>query len=144
MQYLPRPLDHGYTNRILSIDLGNGEIRTPDIDPGIRDYFIGGRALGLYLLHQRLRPRTAPGDPKNPLILANGPLGGIPQFPGTSKCMAISLSPLTGIPGVSNFGGYFGAFLKYAGFDALEIVGKSKTDIMIVIDGFSHEISIVE
>jgi aldehyde:ferredoxin oxidoreductase len=35
--------------------------------------------------------------------------------------MAISLSPLTHIPGVSNFGGHFGAYLKYAGFDALEI-----------------------
>src|SRR3989339_735100 len=144
MQYLPRPLDHGYTNRILSIDLGNGEIRTPDIDPGIRDYFIGGRALGLYLLHQAIEPGTAPGDPENPLIFAPGPLGGIPQFPGTSKCMAISLSPLTGIPGVSNFGGHFGAYLKYAGFDALEVTGKSDRDVMILIDGLGGEISVID
>ena len=40
--------------------------------------------------------------------------------------MAISLSPLTHIPGVSNFGGHFGAYLKYAGFDALEITGKAE------------------
>ncbi len=144
MQYLQRQLNHGYTNRVLSIDLGNGEIRIPDIDPGVRDYFIGGRALGLYLLHQAIEPGTAPGDPENPLIFAPGPLGGIPQFPGTSKCMAVSLSPLTGIPGVSNFGGHFGAFLKYAGFDALTVTGKSGGEVMILIDGLRGEISVAD
>ena len=117
---------------------------TPGLDPKLRNYFLGGRALGLYLLHRRITAQTSPNDPENPLIFSPGPLAGIPQFPGTSKCMAVSLSPLTGIPGVSNFGGHFGAYLKYAGFDALEITGKSDTDIMIVIDGFRHEISITE
>ncbi|MFZ4438290.1 MAG: aldehyde ferredoxin oxidoreductase C-terminal domain-containing protein [Syntrophales bacterium] len=144
MQYTQRRLNHGYTNRILSVNLGSGEIRIPDIDPGIREYFIGGRALGLYLLHQGIQPGTTSGDPENPLIFAPGPLGGIPQFPGTSKCMAISLSPLTGIPGVSNFGGHFGAYLKYAGFDALEVTGKSGREVMILIDGLRGEISVVD
>ena len=144
MKFAGSPLTHGYADRIITIDLGSGTITTPGLDPKLRNYFLGGRALGLYLLHRRITARTSPRDPENPLIFSPGPLAGIPQFPGTSKCMAISLSPLTGIPGVSNFGGHFGAYLKYAGFDALEIVGKSKTDIMIVIDGFSHEISIVE
>ena len=58
--------------------------------------------------------------------------------------MAISLSPFTHIPGVSNFGGHFGAYLKYAGFDALEITGIAEKDVMIVIDGFKNEISITE
>jgi aldehyde:ferredoxin oxidoreductase len=58
--------------------------------------------------------------------------------------MAVSLSPLTRIPGVSNFGGHFGAYLKYAGFDALEITGNSEKNVMIVIDGFKSEISITE
>ena len=125
MPYAAAKLHHGYTNTMITIDLGTRAIATPALAPQVRDYFIGGRALGLYLLHQRITPRTTPRDPENPLIFSPGPLAGIPQFPGTSKCMAISLSPLTGIPGVSNFGGHFGAYLKYAGFDALEITGKS-------------------
>jgi aldehyde:ferredoxin oxidoreductase len=144
MQYERMKLDHGYANRILTIDLGSGGIQAPTIDPGVREYFIGGRALGLYLLHKGIRPGTAPGDPENPLIFAPGPLAGIPQFPGTSKCMAVSLSPLTGIPGVSNFGGHFGAYLKYTGFDALEVTGKSGSDVMIVIDGFRGEVTITD
>ena len=144
MHYTKSSLKHGYANKILTIDLGNRAIATPELDPQVRDYFIGGRALGLYLLHKRTTPKTNAYDPENPLIFSPGPLGGIPQFPGTSKCMAVSLSPLTGIPGLSNFGGHFGAYLKYAGFDALEITGKSDNDIMIVIDGFKDEVSMTQ
>lgn len=144
MDYVSRGIHHGYTNRILSIDLSKGEITAPDLDPKVRDYFLGGRSLGLYLLHSATTSKTTATSPENPLILANGPLGGIPQFPGAAKSMAISLSPLTGIPGVSNFGGYFGAYLKYAGFDALTITGKASRETMIVIDGFAGKVTIEE
>jgi len=140
MKYAPTQLNRGYANRILNIDLEQGTIDTPGLDAQVRDYFIGGRSLGLYLLHQATTPSTKALDPENPLILANGPLGGIPQFPGTAKAMAVSLSPITGVPGVSNFGGYFGAFLKYAGFDALQVTGKAKQAMLIVINGFTNEI----
>jgi aldehyde:ferredoxin oxidoreductase len=144
MHYEKLKLVNGYANKILSVDLGSGEIAAPALDRQVRDYFTGGRSLGLYLLHQAITLDTSPHDPENPLILANGPLGGIPQFPGTAKAMAVSLSPLTGIPGVSNFGGYFGAFLKYAGFDAIRITGKAVRDVMIVINGFTSEVTLEE
>jgi len=144
MNYPKRAISRGYTNRILSVDLDNSLITAPELDPKVRDYFIGGRSLGLYLLHSAITPDTDAADPKNPLILANGPLGGIPQFPVTAKAMAVSLSPLTGVPGVSNFGGYFGAFLKYAGFDALKVTGKSDAEVMVVINGFTNEVTIEE
>ena len=144
MKYQTSRLERGYSNRILTVDLGSGAVAAPDLDPAIRDFFIGGRGLGLYLLHRSTTSRTSSSDPENPLIFSPGPLGGVPQFPGTSKCMAVSLSPLTGIPGVSNFGGHFGAYLKYAGFDALQISGKSAREVMLVIDGFRREVSLVE
>lgn len=141
MEYVKAPLQRGYANKILTIKLDTGEITVPELDRKVRDFFIGGRSLGLYLLHSSISAETSPYDPENPLIIANGPLGGIPQFPGTAKAMAVSLSPLTGIAGVSNFGGYFGAFLKYAGFDALRITGKAEKDVMIVIDGLQRTVT---
>ena len=131
MNYAKGTIQRGYMNKILNVDVTNKSSVISDLDPKIRDYFLGGRSLGLYLLHKAITSQTKATDPENPLILANGPLGGIPQFPGTAKAMAISLSPLTGIPGVSNFGGYFGAFLKYAGFDALQVTGVAGRDVMI-------------
>jgi aldehyde:ferredoxin oxidoreductase len=142
MNYPGRAISRGYTNRILAVDLAQNSITTPDLDPGVRDYFTGGRSLGLYLLHRAITPDTLASDPANPLILANGPLGGIPQFPGTAKAMAVALSPLTGVPGVSNFGGYFGAYLKYAGFDALQVTGTATAASMIVVNGFTREVTI--
>lgn len=144
MRYSKTPLIHGYANQILSVDLTQNYIAVAPLEPRVRDFFIGGRGLGLYLLHRKINAGTKANDPENPLIFSPGPLGGIPQFPGTSKCMAISLSPLTHIPGVSNFGGHFGAYLKYAGFDALEITGIGEENTMIVIDGFNDEISITK
>jgi aldehyde:ferredoxin oxidoreductase len=41
-------------------------------------------------------------------------------------------------------GGHFGPFLKFAGFDALEIQGKADHDIIIFIDGINHEVEIYE
>ncbi|HOU51078.1 MAG TPA: aldehyde ferredoxin oxidoreductase C-terminal domain-containing protein [Smithella sp.] len=144
MKYTKKSLFHGYANQILHVDLTSGKIEQKPLDEKVRDFFIGGRGLGLYLLHKKINAQTKADDAENPLIFAPGPLGGIPQFPGTSKCMAISLSPLTHIPGVSNFGGHFGAYLKYAGFDALEITGISNTNAMIVIDDFKKDIYITE
>ncbi|MRR15819.1 MAG: hypothetical protein EG826_05120 [Deltaproteobacteria bacterium] len=142
MNFTRSPLQRGYTNQILNIDLKTGDAAVRPLRVKIRDFFIGGRGLGLYLLHENVSAQTKADDPENPLIFSPGPLGGIPQFPGTSKCMAISLSPLTHIPGVSNFGGHFGAYLKYAGFDALTITGIAKQDVMIVIDGFTSQVTI--
>ncbi|HTY62387.1 MAG TPA: aldehyde ferredoxin oxidoreductase C-terminal domain-containing protein [Acidobacteriota bacterium] len=142
MDFSRRPIQRGYTNRILCVDLDSEIISAPELDPQVRDYFLGGRSLGLYLLHKATTSKTKASDPENPLIIANGPLGGIPQFPGTAKAMAVSLSPLTGIPGVSNFGGHFGAYLKYAGFDALQVTGKAGRRVMIVIDSYAGTVTV--
>jgi aldehyde:ferredoxin oxidoreductase len=90
MKYENARLENGYANRILAIEVGSGAIAAQGIDPEVRDYFTGGRSLGLYLLHRSITPQTRAHDPENPLVFANGPLGGIPQFPGTAKAMAMN------------------------------------------------------
>jgi len=144
MKYSKTSLCHGYTNQRLAVNLSSGSIDVVGLDARARDFFIGGRGLGLYLLHEAVTSQTKPFDPENPLIFSPGPLGGIPQFPGTAKSIAVSLSPLTRIPGVSNFGGYFGAYLKYAGFDTLTVTGIAEKNVMIIIDGFKQDVSIVD
>ncbi len=144
MKYTKSNLMRGYANTTLTIDLGSSSINVNGLDARTRDYFVGGRALGLYLLYKRVTPDTSPYAPENPLIFSPGPLAGVPQFPGTSKCMVVSLSPHTGIPGVSNFGGHFGAHMKFAGFDIIEITGKSEKDIFILIDGFENQVKLIE
>jgi aldehyde:ferredoxin oxidoreductase len=51
---------------------------------------------------------------------------------------------MTGMPIDSNVGGYFGPYLKFAGFDAMEVTGKSEKDVIIFIDGNTGHVSIDE
>jgi len=44
----------------------------------------------------------------------------------------------------SNVGGYFGPYLKFSGFDALKVVGKTPGDTVILIDGVDQKIQIME
>lgn len=125
----------GYTNRTLFINLDTLEIVEKPVTQQMKDIFIGGRGFGLWYLWQAVKPTTKWNDPENEIIISPGPLGGNTQYPGSGKSLVVSLSPLTGIPIDSNVGGYFGPLLKFSGFDALEIRGKAKEDIIIVIDG---------
>ncbi len=68
MKYSQSPLNHGYANRILTIDLNEGTIDASKLDPRVRDFFIGGRGLGLYMLHRRVTAEMTAYDPGNPLI----------------------------------------------------------------------------
>ena len=55
-----------------------------------------------------------------------------------------TISPLTHSVIDSNVGGYFGPYLKFAGFDAIEIQGKADKDVIIVIDGDEGRVTVEE
>ena len=52
MNYSKGSIQRGYTNKLLSVNLSAETIIVTDIPEEVRDYFIGGRSLGLYLLHK--------------------------------------------------------------------------------------------
>ncbi len=63
-----------------------------------------------------------------------GPVCGNTNYPGSGKSLVVSLSPMTGVPIDSNVGGYFGPYLKFGGWDALEVQGKADREIIAFID----------
>jgi len=138
------PLDKGYTDKILYINLSDTEIKEKDVPAEMKEKFIGGKGYGLRLLWDATKPDTKWDDPENEINIASGPIGGITQYSGTGKSICVSISPQTNIPIDSNVGGHFGPFVKFAGFDALEIQGKAKNDVIIFIDGVNHKVEIYE
>ena len=142
--YIWTPLDKGYTDKILYINVGTPEIKEKDVPPVMKEKFIGGKGYGLRLLWDATRPDTKWDDKENEIIISSGPIGGITQYSGTGKSLVVSLSPQTGSVIDSNVGGFFGPFLKFSGFDALEIQGKSVRDIIVFIDGINHKVEIFE
>jgi aldehyde:ferredoxin oxidoreductase len=138
------PLQRGYTDKILYINVGTAEIRDKDVPPLMKEKFIGGKGYGLRLLWDGTRPDTKWDDPDNEIIISSGPIGGITQYSGAGKSLVVSISPQTNSVMDSNVGGFFGPFLKFSGFDALEIQGKAPGDIIVLIDGINHKVEIFE
>ncbi|MGD0754550.1 MAG: aldehyde ferredoxin oxidoreductase C-terminal domain-containing protein [Bacteroidales bacterium] len=138
------PLDKGYTDKILYINVGTTEIKEKDVPLVMKEKFIGGKGYGLRLLWDATKPETKWDDPENEIIISSGPIGGITQYSGTGKSLVVSLSPQTNSVMDSNVGGFFGPFLKFSGFDAIELQGKADKDVIIFIDGLNHKVEIFE
>ncbi|KCZ70428.1 aldehyde:ferredoxin oxidoreductase [Candidatus Methanoperedens nitroreducens] len=123
---------HGWTGRIVIIDLTDSRITQTKSDTAILHSFIGGRGLGVKLYCDAIHPGIYPLAPENILIFATGPLTGTAS-PMSGRHVMVSKSPLTGTIFDSSSGGFFGKELKFAGIDALIIKGKAKQPVYISI-----------
>jgi len=103
----------------------------------MKENFIGGKGFDLYLMWNGLPNDKIVkwNDPENEICISSGPLGGNIFYPGSGKSIVTTISPLTGIIVDSNVGGYYGPYLKFSGFDAIEIQGKSNNDVIVFING---------
>ena len=142
--YQLTPLHRGYTDKILYINVGANEIREKDVPSQMKEKFIGGKGYGLRLLWDATQPGTRWDDPENEIIISPGPIGGITQYSGAGKSLLVSISPQTDSVMDSNVGGFFGPFLKFSGYDALELQGKAEKDVIIYIDAKTQRIEIFE
>jgi len=140
--YELKPVERGYANRTLHINLNDNTFTEKPVTQQMKDLFTGGRGFALKLLWDAVKPETKWDDPENELVIANGPICGITAYPGSGKSTVVTLSPLTHNVIDSNVGGYFAPFLKFSGFDALEIQGKAAEDVVIFIDGDTGKITI--
>lgn len=143
-KYLPTKLQRGYADKILFIDLDKYHIEEKHISEEIKSTFIGGKGYGLKFLYDAVNENTKWDDNENEIIITTGPLSGLTQYPGAGRVIATTLSPLTEIPVDVNTGGYFGPYLKFSGWDGLEIRGKSEKDVIIFIDGNAGRVKIID
>lgn len=137
-------VDKGYTSRSLYVNVSDNKIESKPVSQMMKDKFVGGKGFGLWYLWNATTPSTKWNDPENEIIISGGPVCGITQYPGSGKSLVCSISPATDMPIDSNVGGYFGPLLKFSGWDALELQGKSEKDIIIVIDGNNGTVRIEE
>ncbi|MBE9466931.1 MAG: aldehyde:ferredoxin oxidoreductase [Bacteroidetes bacterium] len=137
------PLDKGYTSKILYINVSDNLVKEKPVTELMKDKFIGGKGFGMKLLWDATTPNTKWNDPENEIIISSGPIGGITQYAGAGKSIVVTISP-TDFVMDSNVGGFFGPFLKFSGYDALEIQGKSDKELIIYIDGVNGSVEIYE
>jgi len=125
--------------RMLRVDLTSGEMRDERIpDDFIRDY-IGASALAARLLWDELDPVRDAFDPASPLLWITGPLTGT-CGPTTGRFTICARSPQTGIWGEANIGGFVGPELRFAGYDALWIQGRSRRPVTLWVHAGQAEL----
>ncbi len=144
LTYEKQPLKMGYANRTLHINVSENTITSKPVTQEMKDVFTGGRGFDMKLLWDATNENTKWDSPENEIVIAAGAMGGITQYPGAGKSIVCGISPLTGAPVDSNVGGYFGPYLKFSGWDAIEVQGIAKKDIIIFIDGDAGKIQIFE
>jgi aldehyde:ferredoxin oxidoreductase len=144
LDYHRPEITKGYTDQTLHVDISEADIAIKPVEQRTRDTFIGGKGYDLWLLWNSVTSDTRWDDPQNAICIACGPLGGTPVYPGSGKSIVTTLSPLTEAAIDSNVGGYFGPYLKFSGFDAMQIQGKASRDTVIFIDGIDGQIQILD
>jgi len=124
---------YGYVGRIAYIDLTNKEVEVRSIEDYDYRKYLGGRGLSLKILFEEIKPKIDPLSSENVLVFLTGPLTGV-KVPGSSRYGVFSKSPLTGIWGEGNAGGFFGVKMKKSGFDGLVIKGKSIKPVFLYLN----------
>jgi aldehyde:ferredoxin oxidoreductase len=129
----------GYAGQILYVDLTDGSMKKRPLDRDVALNYIGGRGFSSRILLDELKPLVDPFSPDNRVILATGPLNGTPA-PSASRLIVAAKSPLTRGIGDASSGGYWAPELKYAGFDAIVLQGKSKEPVYLWVEDGKAEI----
>ncbi|MCK5192229.1 MAG: aldehyde ferredoxin oxidoreductase, partial [Desulfobulbaceae bacterium] len=123
----------GWCGKILKVDLSNSritELETMDY----ADRFLGGRGIATRIYWEEVGPDVGAFDPENHLILMSGPLGAT-GAQGASRFEVVGKSPMLMPEGFcyGNLGGFFGPYLKRAGFDGVVISGRYEKPVYLWI-----------
>lgn len=127
---------YGWTGKLLRVNLSTGKIATEDSSK--YNKYIGGTGIGDRIMYEEVPVGTKPYDEANKIVFAVGPNTGT-SAPCSGRTTITSLSTFTKGNMVVNahMGGELAVQLKYAGFDAVVIEGKSASPVYLKIDNES-------
>ncbi|MEE8390296.1 MAG: aldehyde ferredoxin oxidoreductase family protein [Anaerolineae bacterium] len=132
-------MSYGYHGKILHIDLTTGKLEVEEPEEAFYRTYMGGSAMGVYYLLKHTPPGADPLGLENTLSLMAGVVTGAP-FSGQSRVTATAKSPVTGLIGDSQSGGFWPAELKAAGFDGIVIRGKAEKPIYLWVHNGEAEL----
>ena len=131
---------YGWCGKILKVDLSLGKIMELDT-MAYADRFLGGRGVATRIYWDEVGPDVGAFDPENRLILMTGPLAAT-GAQAASRFEVVGKSPMTLPEGFcyGNLGGYFGPFMKKAGYDGVVVFGRAEKPCYIYVEDGKAEI----
>ncbi len=130
-----------YAGRYLRLDLSTGEWRAESISEAEVKRWLLGSGFAAWLYYDEMDTSLDPLDPASPLLIFNGLLAGTfaPTGCRTSFC---GKSPLTGIWNEANLGHYWGAELRFAGYDGLVITGRADRPVYLYLNALQNSLEL--
>jgi len=115
---------NGFTGRILRVDLTHEKISIETLPEEVYRKYLGGTGLGVKYLYEEVPPGVEWSDPENRLLMFTGPLAGT-RISGTGTFSVVTRGPATNLAVATQANGFFGAYLKFAGFDGIILQGRA-------------------
>ena len=132
------PKTYGYASQILRVDLSAGKIIAETIKEATLRKCIGGASLGIKYIYDEVPPGVAWNAPENRLFLGSGPLGGT-RVGGSGSIAVVSKGPMTNGMASTQANGFFGAYLRFSGFDGVIVQGVASNWVYLYIhDGIAE------
>ncbi len=125
-------INGGWAGTILRVNLSTGSITRESTEK--YTYFIGGMGIGYKVMWDEVPTGTHPFAEENKIIFGVGPLTGTGAMCSgrTNITSLLASNPFHGVSD-SHMGGHFAVELKYAGYDAIIIEGKSDKPVWLRI-----------
>ena len=132
-------MNFGYHGKILHVDLTAQTITVEEPEETFYRKYFGGSAMGAYYLLRHTPAGADPLGPENTLSLMLGPATGT-AIAGQARVTSTAKSPLTGLIGDAQGGGYWPAELKFAGFDGIVIHGQADRPVYLWVNNGKAEL----
>ncbi|MCX7628416.1 MAG: aldehyde ferredoxin oxidoreductase family protein [Methylophilaceae bacterium] len=125
--------------KILRVNLTQGTCTAEPLNMEWAQQYLGQRGLATKYFCEEVDPKVDPLSPENKLIYATGPLTGTMASTG-GRYSVVTKGALTGAIACSNSGGYFGAELRFAGWDMIIFEGRSPQPVYLHIEDDKAEL----
>jgi aldehyde:ferredoxin oxidoreductase len=129
----------GWTRKVLRVDLTKGTCKAEPLNMEWAQEYLGSRGLATKYLISEIDPKVDPLSPANKMIMTTGPLTGTMASTG-GRYSVVTKGPLTNAIACSNSGGYFGAEMKFAGWDMIIFEGKSPKPVYLYVENDRAEL----
>ncbi len=121
-----------WAGKLLRVNLTTGTCNSEPLRMDWVKQYLGQRGLATKYFVEEVDANVDPLSAENKIIWATGPLTGTMASTG-GRYSVITKGPLTGAIACSNSGGYWGAELKFAGWDMIIFEGKSPKPVYLFI-----------
>lgn len=128
-----------WAGKLLRVNLTTGTCKSEPLNMTWAKDYLGSRGLATKYFVEEVDAKVDPLSVENKIIWATGPLTGTMASTG-GRYTVVTKGPLTGAIACSNSGGYWGAELKFAGWDMVIFEGKSPKPVYLFIEDDKAEL----